>query len=58
MRLTNCRIVGRYAMPDGRIVNVHKGHRIERGTDILYWLYRGKRILISDAEFSESWKKA
>ena len=57
MRLTNCRLLGRYTRPDGNAVNVHKGVRVGRGTDILYYLHRNKRKVISEAEFYGVWKR-
>jgi hypothetical protein len=56
MKLTNCKIVGRFTRPDGSQVNVHKGRYVGRSTDHLFWLYRNKRQFINENEFRRSWK--
>jgi len=51
-RLTNIRGVGRYRNVDtGKEVNVKTGRNLQRGTDLLFYLYRGKRQYISDRDF-------
>lgn len=58
MKLTNCRLIGRYLNPEtNRPVNVHKGRWMTRGVDILYYLYRGKRVCISSGDFYNKWEK-
>ena len=41
----------------GNPVNVKKGRKAGYGVDILFYLYRGKRVIISDANFYHNWKK-
>jgi hypothetical protein len=42
MKLTNIRNLGRYKnLQSGKEYNVRKGTRKGRGTDIVYYLYRG-----------------
>lgn len=58
MKLTNTRLLGRYKKkPDSTPVNVYKGRRAERGTDVYYYLFRQSRVLISDTEFHSEWVK-
>ena len=52
MKLTNIRNVGRYRNTETlKEYNVKKGRQKGRSVDILYYLYRGKRIIISDMDF-------
>jgi len=52
MKLTNIRNVGRYCNTETlKEYNVKKGRKKGYGVDILYYLYRGKRIIISDMDF-------
>jgi len=59
-RLTGIKAVGRYReAATGREVNVKQGRNASRGTDLLYYLYRGSRVFITDCEFySDKWQKA
>jgi len=60
MRLSYNRILGRYINPEtGRPVNVHTGRNMQRGTDLLYYLYRNKRVFITDRDFynADQWQK-
>ena len=59
-RLTNIRNLGRYKeVATDKTVNVKQGRNASRGTDILYYLYRGSRVLIQDCDFySDRWIKA
>jgi len=58
MKLTNIRPLGRFVNPEtGRPVNVKKGRRVGRSVDIRFYLYRGKRQIINDAEFYRDWKR-
>jgi len=44
--------VGRYRNTETlKEFNVKKGNQKGRSIDILYYLYRGKRIIISDMDF-------
>lgn len=58
MKLKNLRKLGRFINPEtGRLVNVHKGRKIGYGVEVLFYLYRGSRIFITDADFYHNWKK-
>lgn len=58
MRLTRIRLIGRYINPEtGRPVNVHKGSRVGRSTDHLFYLFRQARVFINDSDFYSKWKK-
>ena len=52
MRLTNIKSVGRFRNTEtNKEYNVKKGKQKGRSVDILYYLYRGNRIIISDMDF-------
>jgi len=52
MKLTNIKSVGRYRNTEtNKEYNVKKGRQKDRSVDILYYLYRGKRIIIQDMDF-------
>lgn len=52
MRLTNIRPLGRYKNTETNIsYNMKKGRNMQRSTDHIFYLYRGKRMFVSDAEF-------
>ena len=52
MKLTNIRNVGRYRNTEtNKEYNIKKGRKKGYGVDILYYLYRGNRIIISDMDF-------
>lgn len=58
MKLSNIRNIGRYKhwnSPWG--VNIKTGRWAARGTDNLFYLYRGQRIFISDRAFYSEWEK-
>lgn len=58
MKLKNIRELGRFENTDGKAVNVKVGRQVGRSVDLLYYLYRGKRVFISDHEFySKEWTK-
>ena len=59
MKLTNIRSLGRYTDSEtGKTVNVKKGRRVGRSTDILYYLYRGSRVIIQENDFyGNTWTK-
>lgn len=55
MKLTNIKDVGRYRNTETlKEYNIKKGQKKGYGVDILYYLYRGKRIIIPDNEFYSS----
>lgn len=52
MKLTMIRSLGRYKnIETGKCYNIKKGTRVSRGTDHIFYLYRGTRMYISDKEF-------
>lgn len=54
-RLTNIRPMGRFKNETtGQTYNVKKGRDPKRGTDHYFYLYRGKRQYIDDAEYFNS----
>lgn len=58
MKLSYIKPIGRYEnTKTGKSVNIKKGRNMQRGTDLLFYLYRGKRQFISDLEFSKEWKR-
>ena len=59
MKLTRVRKIGRYTNPEtGRKVNVHKGTKVGYGTDALFFIRSGKRVVINDSEFYREWKES
>jgi hypothetical protein len=51
-RLSNIRDLGRYKNTEtGKAYNIKKGTNKQRSTDLLFYLYMGKRVFISDKEF-------
>lgn len=52
MTLTNVKDIGRYRNTETlKEYNIKKGRKVGYGVDILYYLYRGKRMIIPDNEF-------
>lgn len=57
-RLTNIRELGRFRNKQtGAEYNVKKGRNMQRGTDLIFYLYRNKRQFISDADFYHNHEK-
>jgi hypothetical protein len=57
-KLSNIRPLGRYQdKTTGKEVNVKKGHNKQRGTDVLFYLYQNKRVVINDRDFYTNFKK-
>ncbi|URC22765.1 hypothetical protein KASHIRA_01910 [Serratia phage vB_SmaM-Kashira] len=57
-KLTNVRPLGRFTNPaTGQTVNIHKGRNPQRGTEHRFYLYRGKRIFISETEYHAFWER-
>jgi hypothetical protein len=54
MKLTKIINWGRFRMADGREVNVKRGRRLGRGTDVYFYLNSMQRVLLSDAEVSSA----
>ena len=45
MKLTRIKPWGRFRLEDGREVNIHRGSRVGRGTDVYFYLiHRGSRV--------------
>ena len=56
-RLTNITNLGRYVNTEtGHEYNLKKGRNKQRGTDLIFYLYRGKRQFISDKDFYSIYK--
>ncbi len=51
--------IGRYKDTEtGKQYNIKKGKRVNRGTDHIFYYYRGKRVFINDNIFySDRFKK-
>lgn len=60
MKLTNIKSLGRFHNPNtGQTVNLKIGRNVERSTDHIFYLYRGKRMFVSDKDFystPKQWK--
>lgn len=58
MRLSNVYSVGRYRNKETlKVVNVKSGRRVGRSVDVLFYLLKGKRVVINDREFySDTWE--
>jgi hypothetical protein len=55
MKLSNIHDLGRYKnRKTGKEVNLKQGGNSQRGTDIIFYLYRGKKQIVPDAEFYSS----
>jgi hypothetical protein len=52
MKLTNIKNIGRFRNKEtGRAVNIKKGRDAARGVDVYFYLYRGRRVFIGNANF-------
>ena len=52
MKLSNIKNLGRYRNTETeKEYNIKKGRKVGYGVDVLYYLYKGKRIIIPDNEF-------
>jgi hypothetical protein len=57
-KLSNIRDLGRYRNTEtGKECNVKKGRNMQRGTDLIFYLYRNKRQFISDRDFYSIYKR-
>jgi hypothetical protein len=57
-RLSNIRELGRYKnTKTGKEYNIKKGRNMQRGTDLMFYLYRGVRQFISDRDFYSIYEK-
>lgn len=51
-RLTNIQPLGRYLNTEtSKRYNLKKGRNMQRGTDLIFYLYRGQRQFVTDADF-------
>lgn len=51
-KLSNIKKLGRYKnIETGKEYNLKKGRNMQRKTDLIFYLYRGKRIFVSDFDF-------
>lgn len=57
MKLKNIRDIGRFINSDGKSVNIKKGTKVGYGVDIIFYLFRHKRVIINDKEFYECWTR-
>lgn len=52
MKLNNIRPLGRYKNTEtGKEYNLKQGRNSQRGTDLIFYLYKGTRHFISDKDF-------
>lgn len=52
MKLSNIKHVGRYVNTETKqVMNVKQGRNMPMGTDHLFYLYRNKRVFVSQADF-------
>jgi hypothetical protein len=57
-KLSNIIELGRYKNTEtGNEYNIKKGRNMQRGTDLIFYLYMGKRQFISDRDFYSIYKK-
>lgn len=57
-KLSNIRALGRYKnIETGKEYNIKKGRNPQRGTTLIFYLYRGTRQFISDRDFYSIYKK-
>ncbi|BBI90468.1 hypothetical protein HYO65_gp076 [Tenacibaculum phage PTm1] len=58
MKLSYIINLGRYENKEtGKAYNIKKGKNKLRGTDHIFYLYRGSRIFINDSDFYTNYKK-
>lgn len=51
-RLSNIKPMGRFTYRvTGQSYNFKKGRNIQRGTDVIFYTYQGKRVYVSDLDF-------
>ena len=52
VKLSNIRDLGRFKNTETlKEYNLKKGKNLQRGTDHIFYLYRGKRMFITDRDF-------
>lgn len=58
MKLTDIKELGRYKNTiTGKSYNLKRGRNSQRGVDVVFYLYRGKRQIISDYDFYHNHEK-
>lgn len=59
MKLSNIRPIGRYLNQSLRKdVNLHRGKVVGRGTDVTFYLVRGSRVIVSEADlYGGNWAR-
>lgn len=58
MKLTDIKELGRYKNTiTGKSYNLKRGRNSQRGVDVVFYLYRGKRQVISDYDFYHNHEK-
>lgn len=50
MKLTNIKLWDRIRLSDGREVNIHRGCRVGRSTEVYFYLHRMRRVFVSEQE--------
>lgn len=57
-KLTGITELGRYKNTvTGKSYNLKKGRNLQRGVDLIFYLYRGKRQFITDYDFYHNHEK-
>jgi hypothetical protein len=57
-KLSNIQELGRYKNTEtGKDYNLKKGRNLQRGTDVIFYLYRGSRMFITDQDFYHKYEK-
>lgn len=58
MKLTDIKELGRYKNTiTGKSYNLKRGRNTQKGVDVVFYLYRGKRQIISDYDFYHNHEK-
>ena len=58
MKLTDIKELGRYKNTiTGKCYNLKRGRNTQKGVDVVFYLYRGKRQIISDYDFYHNHEK-
>lgn len=58
MKLSKIKNIGRFKHKVTlQTVNIKQGRNMQRGTDLYYYLFKGKRKFITDKDFYENWTK-
>lgn len=58
MKLSNIKELGRYKNTEtGKCYNLKKGRNAQRGTDLIFYLYKGQKIFVSVSDFFTKFEK-